>query len=159
MSESNDALAVSLRTANPEDEQFLFEVYSSTRADELAQVGWNEAQLRAFLRMQFDLQQRIYGAAAQRIILAGEKPVGRLVVLRNEEEHRLADIALLPEHRSVGIGSTLIKKLLAEAAREKKPLRLQVEKFNEGARRLYERLGFVVTGESGTHFQMEHVGS
>jgi hypothetical protein len=26
------------------------------------------------------------------------------------------------------------------------------------ARRLYERLGFVATGETGTHVLMEHVG-
>jgi ribosomal protein S18 acetylase RimI-like enzyme len=153
---SNTDTAVRLRpTALPEDERFLFEVYASARADELAQVAWDEAQLDSFLKMQFNMQRRVYRDADQQIILIKDRPAGRLIVVRTEEEIRLADISLLPEYRRAGAGTYLLTKLIREASGAGKPVRLQVEKSNEPAKRLYERLGFAVTGESGTHFQME----
>jgi ribosomal protein S18 acetylase RimI-like enzyme len=157
---SSTASAVTLRPLLPEDEQFLEEVYQSTRADELAQVPWSEAQLKAFLKMQLrarDQSYRMhYPGLDDRIILFQDQKVGRLIVVRRDEDMRLADIALLPEHRNSGIGTSLIKDLMMEAKESGKPLRLQVETLNEQARRLYERLGFATTGETVTHFQMEY---
>jgi ribosomal protein S18 acetylase RimI-like enzyme len=66
----------------------------------------------------------------------------------------LMDIALLPEYRSHGIGTALIKDLMAEAAQAGRPLRLHVEFFNQ-ALRLYERLGFARMGEMGLYYEME----
>ena len=37
-----------------DDREFLYRVYASTRADELAAVPWDRAQKEAFLRAQFD---------------------------------------------------------------------------------------------------------
>jgi ribosomal protein S18 acetylase RimI-like enzyme len=152
--------AVTLRPVALEDEQLLLEVYAGTRADELAQIPWGEAQREAFLRMQLAARDRSYRMYYQgledRVILFENRPVGRLLVVRGEEEFRLADIALLPEYRRAGIGTALVKELMGEAGRRGVPLRLQVEKSNAEARRLYERLGFATTGENDTHFQMEH---
>ena len=157
---SNASLAVTLRTVLPEDEQFLDEVYQSTRADELAQIPWNEAQLKAFLKMQLKARDQSYRMhypeIDDRIILFRDQRVGRLIVVRRDEELRLADIALLQEYRGSGIGTSLVKDLMIEASESGKPLRLQVEKINEQARRLYERLGFSTMGENLTHFQMEY---
>jgi ribosomal protein S18 acetylase RimI-like enzyme len=97
-----------------------------------------------------------YPEIDDRIILIEDRPIGRLIVVRRDEEIRLADVALLPEHRDRGIGSILIKELIDEAKLSKKPIRLQVEKPNTGAARLYERLGFKLAGETLTHFQMEY---
>jgi ribosomal protein S18 acetylase RimI-like enzyme len=144
----------------PGDEQFLYEVYAGTRADELAQIPWNEAQLKAFLKMQLDARDQSYRMhypeIDDRIVLINDRPAGRLIVVRRDEEIRLADIALLPEYRASGIGSKLIKELMEEAESSGRPVRLQVEKQNVGARRLYERLGFTAKGENLTHFQMEY---
>ena len=49
-----------LRRATAIDAQFLFRVYASTRLEELAPTGWSEVQIDAFLRMQFDAQDRHY---------------------------------------------------------------------------------------------------
>lgn len=152
--------ALALRPVVPEDERLLLEIYASTRAEELAQVPWGEAQREAFLRMQLTARDRsyrmYYAGLEDSIILFKDQAVGRLLVVRGDEEFRLADIALLPEYRRAGIGTTLVKELMEEAGRESKPLRLQVEKSNPLARRLYARLGFATTGENDTHFQMEH---
>ncbi len=152
--------ALALRPVMLEDERLLLEIYASTREEELAQIPWSEAQREAFLKMQLTARDRsyrmYYAGLEDRIILFNDQAVGRLLVVRGDEEFRLADIALLPEYRRAGIGTTLVKELMEEAGREQKPLRLQVEKSNPLARGLYERLGFATTGENDTHFQMEH---
>jgi GNAT superfamily N-acetyltransferase len=75
-------------------------------------------------------------------------------VERREHEIRCIDVALLPQHRNRGIGTLLIQRLQAEAASEKKPLRLQVIRFNRAVN-LLERSGFMRVSETGTHFQLE----
>ena len=151
-------LPVSLRPARPEDEAFLFQVYASTRAEEMALVDWTREQLGAFLRMQFDMQRRSYlmqsPAATYEVVVRDEVPVGRLIVERAEECIQLIDIALLPEYRGAGIGSTLIRDLQAEAARNGKVVRLHVEVSNP-ALSLYERLGFVRLNSDGLYWSME----
>jgi len=152
---------VSLRPITPEDEPFLYRVYAGTREDELAPLGWDETQKEAFLRMQFNAQhvfyQQRFPAADFDIILATDKPVGRLYVDRRDDEIRIVDIALLPEHRNTGIGGALIRDLLTEAAAARKPVRIHVERFNP-ALRLYERLGFIQVGDNGVHYLMEWAG-
>jgi len=149
---------VRLRAAGVDDEDFLFALYASTRRDEMAAWGWPTAQQEMFLRMQFGALQQRYAAEGERldhrIILRADQPIGRIIVIRSADELRLADIALLPEHRGIGIGAALIGDLLEEAARARLPVRLHVTRDNRAAR-LYERLGFVVCDDIGSHFKME----
>src|SRR5438552_18478757 len=49
-----------LQPVRPEDEPFLFELYASTRGDEMALVGWDKPQQEAFLRMQRNAQRSSY---------------------------------------------------------------------------------------------------
>ena len=93
------------------------------------------------------------GAAFQ-VILADGQPAGRLYVARWPNEIRIVDITLLPEYRNSGIGTRLLKGLMAEARRAQKVLSIHVELFNP-ALRLYTRLGFVKTGEHGVYYRMD----
>jgi ribosomal protein S18 acetylase RimI-like enzyme len=150
--------ALSLRPAGPEDIAFLFRVYASTRTEELAPVPWSDEQKRAFLAMQFDVQDRYYleqfpGAVFQ-VILRDGQPAGRLYVDHRDEELRIIDIALLPEHRGAGVGGTLLRGLLDEAKQAGKPVRIHVERFNP-ALRLYARLGFERVADTGVYFLLE----
>ncbi|MCW5550371.1 MAG: GNAT family N-acetyltransferase [Opitutaceae bacterium] len=88
----------------------------------------------------------------QVIVLDGHD-AGLLHVVRSPEEIRLVNIQISPEFQNRGLGTEVMHRLLAEARREKLPLRLQVLKVNP-ARRLYERIGFTVAGETETHYQM-----
>src|SRR5215472_6613305 len=88
------------------------------------------------------------------IMLRDAVPVGRLSVARWQDEIRIVDIALLPPYRNAGIGTAILRDLLAEAAVAHKPVRIHVEKFNP-ALRLYERLGFVPIADKGVYLFME----
>jgi len=148
----------SLRPIQADDEALLFEIYAGTRAEEMELVPWSGSQKDAFLRMQFAAQhqhyQKVFAGASFDIILQGERPVGRLYVHRAPDEIRILDIALLPEDRNQGLGSSLLKELLAEARDAGKPVRIHVE-CNNPALRLYERLGFSRIGDTGVYFHME----
>jgi GNAT superfamily N-acetyltransferase len=156
--QQNKPAIITLRPEDSHDEAFLYLLYASTRAEEVAAWGWDETQQEAFLRMQFNAQRQSYEwqypLAERRIILRDGEPAGRMIVHRADEEFLLVDIAILPEHRNSGIGAALIKGLLDEAALARKPVRLHVGRVNP-ARRLYERLGFVCISDTGTYFSME----
>lgn len=132
-------------------------MYASTREEELAPVGWDEPTKRAFLEMQFSAQDQHYKEnythTTYSVILAGDRPAGRLYVARWEDEIRIVDIALLPEFRGRGLGSALLADLMAEADAAGKPLSIHVEQ-NNPARSLYDRLGFEEAGEFGVYLLM-----
>ena len=149
---------VTFRPVCPDDEAFLLEVYASTRQDELAVTPWDESQREAFLRLQFAAQQHHYQShfpeADHQLILVDDRPVGRLYVARRRDEIRILDIALLPEHRNLGIGASIIQEILREASQAEKPVRIYVESFSSSLR-LFERLGFSRVEDIGTHLLME----
>src|SRR5918995_2479578 len=100
------------RVATADDHSFLLELFASTREQELAMFGANEDQKRAFVSMQYSAMSRCYPRAENRIILAGNLPIGRTIIDRKPDELRLVDISILPEFRSRGIGAVMVNKLL-----------------------------------------------
>jgi GNAT superfamily N-acetyltransferase len=150
----NEKFDLLLREATPDDEPFLLEVYASTRIEELQGLGWDDNQMQAFIRMQFLARGRSYAAANDRIILLDGRPIGRMMVDRNDAGILLRDIALLTEYRNAGIGRRLIQDLMKEAASAGKPIELHVF-ASSPAVRLYERLGFRRSGDDGAYLEMK----
>jgi ribosomal protein S18 acetylase RimI-like enzyme len=149
---------IRFRRIRPADEPFLHRLYASTRQDELAQVPWSEAEKAQFLEMQFQAQHKYYleqfTKADLGLILEGDQPIGRLYLDHRDDEIRLIDIALLPEHRGRGLGSRLMRDILAMAKKAGKAVRIHVEQFNP-AQRLYQRLGFRKVQDEGPYYFME----
>jgi ribosomal protein S18 acetylase RimI-like enzyme len=147
-----------LRAVGPGDREFLYRVYASTRTEELAVVPWDETQKDTFLRAQFDAQDRWYREnyphATFEVVEVDGEPAGRLYLHRGEREIRIVDIALLPEHRGNGVGTSLLRNLLAEADATGKRVTIHVERLNP-ALRLYERLGFSVAEDKGVYLFLE----
>lgn len=150
--------SITTRSVIPEDQSFLIELYKSSRGDDLRGLGWDEQRISEFLDMQYEAQQNFYATDYEHprdeLILLENKPIGRLMIEPRPHEIRCIDFALLPEYRERGLGTGIIQKLQEIAKSEKKPLRLQVIRFSRAVN-LFERLGFVRTSETGTHFQME----
>jgi len=146
-----------LRPATADDVAFLQTVYASTRADELTQLPWNEAQRSAFIRMQFTAQRqhylKHYPNARQDLIVTAEQPIGRLYVNRGDGIH-IIDITLLPEHRGQGVGTSIISALIDEATEARKTVSIYVESFNR-SKNLFERLGFKEIEEDGFNLLLE----
>ena len=138
---------LSLRPVTPADDAFLFELYASTRED-IAALGLGDARRTALLHVQWMAQRNGYRLrfpnAEHQVVLVNGEQVGRLWVSREPGELRLVDISLLPAHRNTGLGSSLLRSLQEEAVLTGKPVRLSVARESP-ARRLYERLGFVLT--------------
>jgi ribosomal protein S18 acetylase RimI-like enzyme len=121
-------------------------------------VPWDDAQKDAFLRMQFEAQdawwREHYEGATFGVIVVDGEPAGRLYLHRGRSEIRIVDIALLPEHRGSGIGTSLLHDLLAEADASGKSVTIHVERLNP-ALRLYERLGFELAEDKGVYLFLE----
>ena len=151
-------MSILLRPVTPADDDFLFSIYASTRADEMALVDWNTEQKESFLRMQFRAQSQFYienypGAEFQVVILK-DQPIGRLYIHRRGDEIRIMDIALLPDYRKLGIGSTLLQEILEQGKNLNLPVTVHVEQFNP-AMRLYKRMGFRPKEDKGVYLLME----
>ncbi|HSE24928.1 MAG TPA: GNAT family N-acetyltransferase [Pyrinomonadaceae bacterium] len=152
----NESANIILREATPEDGQFLFEVYASTRQEELEGLGWDDNQKRDFIKMQFLARERSYARVDDRIIVLNERPIGRMLVDRSDAEILLRDIALLTQYRNRGLGTVLIHNLMKEAAVSGKAIRLHVL-ATSAAVRLYERLGFSRAGKEAAYLEMKWV--
>jgi ribosomal protein S18 acetylase RimI-like enzyme len=145
---------VTLRPQTDADTDFLLALYGSTRADELALVPWTDAEKAAFIAMQFRAQSihyATYYADADFLVIERDGvPVGRLYLHRSDGEIRIVDIALLPTARGAGVGTALLREVLAEGARTGKTVSIHVEHANP-ALRLYRRLGFAPVEDIGIY--------
>jgi ribosomal protein S18 acetylase RimI-like enzyme len=143
---------ISLRPVTQADDEFLLSVYASTRAAEMAQVPWTPEQKEAFVRMQFAAQKQHYAAeypqASHEIICTGAMPIGRLYLSRGQEVFHILDITVLPQYRKRGAGSTLLRRIMDEAAQAGKPVTIYVESFNP-ALELFRHLDFHPVAEHG----------
>ncbi|MBK8432313.1 MAG: GNAT family N-acetyltransferase [Chloroflexi bacterium] len=151
---------ITTRPITPADDPLVLAIYHTTREPELALTDWSAAQKAAFVAMQFQAQRQDYQhrfpQADYDLIMAGDEPVGYVYVMRGQEEMRLLDIAMAPAWRNQGVGTAVLRELMAEAAASQRPLSYMVLRTNEAALRLYQRLGFQQAGLYGHHYLMVH---
>ena len=137
-----------LRQATADDLEFIRAVkFSGLRPYVEELWGWDDG----------DQEQRFLAGFVpeqQQVIRYRDEDIGVLHVEDREGSLSLVGIYINSNNRSKGIGAAVIRDVLARAGRIGKPVTLQVLRPNP-ARRLYERLGFVVTDETETHFTME----
>jgi ribosomal protein S18 acetylase RimI-like enzyme len=141
-------MAHSLRAVSDADYLWLWSLKRATLKAYVEQTWgkWDDTDQAERFRQGFDpLHVHI-------IVIEGQD-AGLLHVERSPEEINLVNIQIAPEFQNRGLGTEVMHALLAEARRDRLPLRLQVLKVNP-ARRLYERIGFALAGETDTHYQM-----
>ena len=139
-----------IRPATAEDVGFLADVvFEATRAQGRVSEDFDELQWRQdFEKWSLEQVEGAIPNSTTSVIEAGNEPVGRLRITRTSDHIELSGIQLLPRMQGRGIGTAIIEELKAEAAVAGTPCDLDVEKDNPGARRLYERLGFVQIAET-----------
>jgi len=146
---------VCLRSAQADDVPFLRQLYASLREDELAPLPWPQAAKQAFLDNQFLLQHQHYvnhyRDADFLVIEQNDVPIGRYYVQRAAHDFLIIDISLDRRSRGQGIASALIGQTQQQAREYGAGVQLHVQYGNDGARRLYERLDFLVTADEGVY--------
>jgi GNAT superfamily N-acetyltransferase len=150
--------AIGLRPASSADEALLLELYSQTRAAELAGVPWPPDQRDDFVRSQWRLRSISYHAAhpddGYSIISAGGHDVGCLFVAQLEDRSiRVVDIALLDAWCGRGIGTDVLRPILHVADERCVAVSLHVDPQSRAVG-FYERLGFVAAGDDPTYLLM-----
>ena len=150
---------LAVRPALPQDEIFLYELYSAVRAPEFALAQVSATQKEELMRMQFRGQMaaytQMYPNSCYHVVLLDSKPVGRLWVAPGDQEFQLVDIAVHPSLQSKGIGSALIKRLQLEATNAGLPIRCFVFRFNSGSLRFHQRNGFTIVREDQVNYFLE----
>jgi ribosomal protein S18 acetylase RimI-like enzyme len=148
-----------VRPTLPTDEQFLYQLVYQTTAEQLYAWSWDPQIRDQLLDMQIRAKHGAYAVefpnADYVIVMLDDQPVGRMIIDRAGEFYVLVDIAILPKHRSAGIGTRLILGLCMEAELMQKKVRLHVSVTNQRAAALYQRLGFRVIEDQEVNLLME----
>ena len=137
-----------LRRATDSDKPFLYSLHRATMRDVIEKTwGWDEAWQR------YDFEKR-FGQYAVSIIEADGRDAGWLWLEWLPELIYVADFQVLPELQGRGIGTSVLRGLIGQAATRNVPVELVVLHVNPRARLLYERLGFGVTEERSPFIRM-----
>jgi len=142
---------IELRPATEQDSAFAYNLKKAVLGPYIAKTfgSWDDDAQRA-------LHGRQFRPAETQIIMRSGEAIGLLAVDRHLDKLRLRQLFVLPEAQNRGIGTRVARGIVHEARAKCLPVVLQVLKTNPRAKSFYERLGFVVTGETGTHHQMAH---
>ena len=138
------APAYALRPAAPADRDFLYQLKKQSNHGYVSALwGWDEdAQRREFDR---DFQRlREFS-----VITADGADAGFLQLQKGADFLNVAEIHLLPAYRGRGLGSAVLRDVLARA--DGVPVLIGCFRANKGAYRLYRRLGFSPITENETH--------
>ena len=142
---------LTLRPATSDHFDFVYEVKRAAFKTYVDQVwGWNEDEQRGFHARRFATQ-------AVCVINLDGTDVGFIAITPAPDYIDVAQLFVLPEYQSKGIGRECMLRVMAEARDLGVPVYLQVLKVNPRARAFYERLGFVRSGETETHTLMQWV--
>ncbi|ETW97209.1 MAG: hypothetical protein ETSY1_23575 [Candidatus Entotheonella factor] len=132
-----------LRPSKQDDFEFIFQLNKTNMRHYVEALrGWDDEAEREDMRRQFQ-------PGADSIILIEGKEAGILGVDHYPSCIDLRHIEILPAYQRRGIGTAIIRDLLAEAERSQLPVTLIVLQINP-AKRLYERLGFRTVEEVNT---------
>jgi ribosomal protein S18 acetylase RimI-like enzyme len=91
--------------------------------------------------------------AEHKIVVVEANPVGRLIIDASSNHIEVIDVALLPQYRCHGIGTSVLRGVLSHADRLGQAVRLHVEKQSRAVR-LFERLGFSIRADVGMYLAM-----
>lgn len=139
-------MEITLRPARTHDFDFCEALYFAGMENIIRELKLDRVDQVASFRQQWDLTQ-------VRILASGGADIGWLQTATREDSLFLAQLFVETSFQRRGIGTEVVHRLIAEAARSRRAVTLGVVKINP-ALRLYERLGFRVTHEDDRKFYM-----
>lgn len=140
---------LSFRKAHTSDSEFVFTVKKAAFREYVEQVwGWDDNYQR-------ELHNRRFAAQDVCIIQFRGTDVGFLSTSSTPDTLKVNQLFILPEYQGKGIGSACMMRIVDDARLAGKSVALQVLKVNPRGTAFYQRLGFLIIGESSTHLQMK----
>jgi ribosomal protein S18 acetylase RimI-like enzyme len=109
--------------------------------------GWDESWQQA------DFDDHFVPEQIQLAVVDG-KLIGYIHVDTQDQTPHVRMMCIRPECQRKGIGGALLKPLIQDCTSKQQDVALGVFRVNIDARRFYERLGFLVCGETDTHYKM-----
>jgi GNAT superfamily N-acetyltransferase len=148
-----------LRPEGPDDADFLYELFCSHMAPNVAAMPVDDAMKESLLRMQFRSQTVSYRAqypnARFDILERDGAPFGRLIVDEVNDVATFVDFALLPSERGAGLGTAVMLRLMDWVGERCAVARLSILYNNEASLRMTRRVGFVQVSETPPYCEME----
>jgi ribosomal protein S18 acetylase RimI-like enzyme len=139
----------SLRPAVEADLPFLLELRLATMTPHFARQGLEVSADEHRRRAEFRLD-------AATIIEVDGHPVGVIKLLQDTRTWTIEQIQIAPAHQGRGLGTTVLRAVIAEARHANALLHLSVLKRNPAAG-LYARLGFRTLAESVHSYKMTFI--
>ncbi|MCR8657149.1 GNAT family N-acetyltransferase [Paenibacillus endoradicis] len=115
--------------------EFLFSLFVSTLAVEMAAWGWSNPQALLFLSSQYDIQQRSYKQQFRNLktyMMFQAEQTGSI---------RIVNLIITSNMQGLGIGTSVLRFLQRNAGQQHKSIDLSVENTNH-AKQWYIHLGF-----------------
>ena len=148
-----------MRPEQPEDADFLYELFRSHTLPGLAAMQVDDAIKESLLRMQFRSQTTTYRAqypnARFDILERDGTPFGRYIVDESGGIATFVDFALMPENRGAGLGTAVVRAILDWVSQRCPVVHLSILWNNEASLRMTSRVGFVQVGETPPYVQLE----
>lgn len=142
--------AIKLRQKSPGDTAVVHAIYNLAYREVVErQFGpWNQTEQDIFFKDAWDKQET-------QVITYGGVVCGYVVITDQPDSIFVYELILSPDFQGKGIGTFILRELQNKATKLNRIVTLEVFLKNSDAKRLYERLGFTVTGSSDTHYQMQ----
>ncbi len=141
-------MQISLRPASEQDFLFAFEAKRKALGPHImARWNWDESY-------QLNTHRTRWSERPWSIILSDKEPIGTVSIHEAVDHIRFGEFYLLPSHQRKGIGSSLLRQVIAQSEESSLPIRLEYLKWNPVGS-LYLRHGFKVVSESEIHYFLE----
>jgi ribosomal protein S18 acetylase RimI-like enzyme len=136
------------RPAGPGDLAFAYGLYRHLMEPlTVAYRAWDDARQRRIVA-------EAIAAGEVEVIALGERDVGWVQVRETDDAVILGQLYVLPAFQGRGIGTAVVRDVLAGAGARGRPVDLAVLGNNDRARALYERLGFRRVREDGVKIHL-----
>ena len=140
-----------IRFATPDDHDLIYALKTESVRPYVEKIwGWDEDyQTKDFDKKFLNIQQF-------NVIEVANKFAGFVQYSFEYPYFEVANIHLLPEYRGKGIASDILRYLQKVCIAQDRKIRIGCFKENLRAKHLYQKLGFMQTAETDTHFILEY---
>ena len=140
-----------IRFATPDDYDLIYALKSESIRPYVEKIwGWDEDYQKKDFDGDFSNMEQFH------VIEVGGKFVGFVQYYFEYPYFEVVEIHLLPEYRGKGIGSDILQYLQKVCIAQDRKIRIGCFKENHRAKALYQKLGFMQTEETETHYILEY---